>query len=228
MAHWNHILRSSVFQKYTMALTGLLLILFVITHLLGNLSLYLPEGQSFNAYANMLTSMGPLYIAAEIGLVFLFVAHIATAIAITRANRAARPVPYKNYQSKGGPSRADISSRFMPITGALLLLFILLHVWQFRFGAGIIDGYIVDLDGQQIRDLHRLVIETFQNPVYVVIYSFSMIILGIHMKHGFWSAFQSLGLRNPSLHGLLQKLSIILAIVISLGFLGIPVWIYFR
>lgn len=228
MAHWNLILRSSVFQKFTMALTGLLLIVFVILHLAGNLSLYLSDGSAFNEYANMLTSMGWLYIAGEIGLIVLFGAHIATAIAITKANKSARAVAYKTYQSKGGPSRASVSSRFMPISGALLLLFILLHVWQFRFGAGILDGYTADLNGEQIRDLHRLVIETFQNPVYVIIYCFSMIVLGIHMRHGFWSAFQSFGLRSPALHNMLQKLSIILAVIISLGFLGIPVWIYFR
>lgn len=228
MSKLSHILRSSVFQKVTMALTGLFLILFVIMHLTGNISLYFPDGSAFNKYAEFLASFGVLFYVAEIGLLVLFLVHIVTAIQITRANKAARPVGYKSYQTKGGPSRANLSSRFMIVSGIFLLGFLVLHIWQFRFGPGVPDGYLVEMEGSQIRDLHRLVVETFQNPVYVVIYVFSMIMLGFHMRHGFWSAFQSLGARSPKLHNILQKLSIVLAILVSLGFMGIPVWIYFR
>ncbi|MES2768066.1 MAG: succinate dehydrogenase cytochrome b subunit [Bdellovibrionota bacterium] len=225
---FNRIISSSVFQKVTMALTGLLLIGFVIMHLSGNITLYFPDGTPFNKYADFLASFGWLFYAAEIGLLTLFLVHIVTAIQISRLNKAARPVGYKAYQTKGGPSRANLSSRFMIVSGILLLAFLILHIWQFRFGPGVADGYLVEMDGKQIRDLHRLVVETFQNPVFVVIYVFAMIMLAFHLRHGFWSAFQSLGARSPNLHNILQKLAILLAVAISLGFMGIPIWIYFR
>jgi succinate dehydrogenase / fumarate reductase cytochrome b subunit len=228
MTKLNKILCSSVFQKVTMALTGLMLILFVILHLSGNISLYYADGTAFNKYAAYLASFGNLFYVAEIGLLVLFLVHIVTAIQITRLNKAARPIGYKSYQTKGGPSRANLSSRFMFVSGILLLFFLILHIWQFRLGPGVAEGYSVDDAGKQIRDLHRVVLETFKNPVYVIIYVFSMIMLGFHMRHGFWSAFQSLGARSPKLHSFLQKLAVVLAILISLGFMGIPVWIYFR
>lgn len=211
-----------------MALTGLFLIFFVIAHLSGNISLYYPDGTAFNKYADFLASFGALFYVAEIGLLVLFLVHIITAIQITRLNKAARPVGYKSYQTKGGPSKANLSSRFMIVSGIFLLGFLILHIWQFRFGPGIPDGYLVEMDGNQVRDLHRLVVETFKNPIYVVIYVFSMIMLAFHMRHGFWSAFQSLGAKSPQLHNILQKLAIVLAVLVSLGFMGIPVWIYFR
>lgn len=225
---FNRIVRSSVFQKIIMALTGLFLIFFVIGHLSGNISLYYPEGTVFNKYADFLASFGPLFYVGEIGLLAMFLVHIATAIQVSRLNKAARPVGYKAYQSKGGPSKANLSSRFMIVSGILLLGFLVLHIWQFRFGPGIAEGYVTTIEGKQVRDLHRVVVETFQNPVYVVIYVFAMIMLAFHMRHGFWSAFQSLGAKNPGLHNILQKLAVILAILISLGFMGIPIWIYFR
>ena len=225
---FNRIIRSTVFQKITMAITGLLLIGFVITHLAGNISLYFPDSTAFNAYADMLASLGTLLYVAEIGLLAMFIVHIVTAIQITRLNKAARPVGYKAYQTKGGPSKANLSSRFMIVTGVLLLAFLVMHILQFKYGMGVSEGYVAEINGKQVRDLHRLVVETFQNPIYVVIYVFAMIMLAFHLRHGFWSAFQSLGARNPSLHNLLQKIAILLAVGISLGFMGIPIWIYFR
>lgn len=224
----NRIIQSSVFQKITMALTGVFLIVFVIMHLAGNVTLYFPESYAFNKYAAMLHSFGWLVYVAEVGLLVLFLTHIVTAIQISRINKMARPVGYKVYQTKGGPSRANLSSRFMIVSGILLLAFLVLHIWQFRFGPGVTEGYVTDVDGNQVRDLHRLVVETFKNPVYVIIYVFSMIMLAFHLRHGFWSAFQSLGAKSPALHDILQKLAVVIAILISLGFLGIPVWIYFR
>ncbi len=209
-----------------MAVTGLSLIIFVITHLSGNITLYFPDGTPFNKYADFLASLGWLLYAAEIGLVATFLLHIATAIQLKMSNSKARPVGYKVYQSKGGPSKANLSSRFMIVSGIALLGFLVLHIWQFKYGPGIEQGYVVDIDGKQVRDLHRLVIETFQNPLYVAIYVISMVLLGFHLRHGFWSAFQSLGMRNPALHSALYKLAFVLAVLISLGFLGIPVWIY--
>lgn len=223
----NRLVCSSVVRKFLIAITGLCLIVFVITHLAGNLPLYFPEGTKFNEYAATLQSFGWLTIAAEIGLLAVFLIHILMTISMKRQSHAARPEGYKMYQSKGGPSKASFASRFMVVSGVVLLLFLILHIWQFRFGAGISQGYVVDINGEPTRDLYKLVFETFKNPLYVLIYCFSMVLLAFHLRHGFWSAFQSLGMRNPSLHNILYKASIFLAIIISAGFMGMPLWIYF-
>ena len=225
---WSGVLQSSVFKKVVMALTGIFLILFIVVHLLGNLSLYHADGHDFNKYAATLHSFGWLLVAAEIGLLVLFLVHIAMAIQLKLNHNAARPEGYKLYKSKGGPSRANLSSRFMIVSGVVLLVFLVLHVWQFRFGPGIEQGYATQMNGEQVRDLYKLVSETFHNPIFVVIYVFAMIMLGFHLRHGIWSAFQSLGAKSPTLHSILTKLAVLLAIIISLGFLGIPLWIYFH
>lgn len=225
---WSRLIQSSVFKKFIVAITGLLIILFVITHMIGNLSLYLPDGSAFNQYAALLHSFGSLTIVAEIGLLIMFGVHIITAISIKKNAHAARPVGYKMYQSKGGPSKANLASRFMIVSGIVLLGFLILHIWQFRFGPGMEQGYITQVKGADARDLYKLVFETFKNPLYVFIYCFSMILLAFHLRHGFWSAFQSLGMRNPSLHNILYKLALVLALAISLGFMGMPLWIYFQ
>lgn len=137
---------------------------FVITHLAGNLSLYKGDETTFNLYAQTLASWGWLLEVAEVGLVGLLVAHIALALVLKGSHRSARPVGYRMLQSKGGQSLSNRSSRNMIITGAVLLAFLVLHVWQFKFGPSESAGYVTEINGAQMRDLHRLVHETFQSP----------------------------------------------------------------
>jgi succinate dehydrogenase / fumarate reductase cytochrome b subunit len=218
---------SSIGQKFLMALSGLGLVGFVITHLAGNLALYLPDGAPFNAYAAQLESFGKLLYVAEIGLIFIFVLHIVTAIRTKAANRAARPEAYRSLKSKGGESRFGFAANNMIITGLVLLVFVILHVWQFKYGPGIAEGYTTTINGVEHRDLHRLVVETFQNPIFVGLYVAVMLLLGAHLRHGFWSAFQSLGALNPRISPSINALGIALAVLLSAGFLGIPLWIFF-
>jgi succinate dehydrogenase / fumarate reductase cytochrome b subunit len=220
-------LTSSVGQKFVMSLTGLGLVGFVITHLLGNLALYRKDGAPFNAYAHMLEGLGGLLYAAEIGLVAIFVIHVVTAIGLKLNHSAARPVGYRKLQSKGAPSRWNLSSVSMIFTGLLLLAFLILHIWQFKFGPGAAQGYVAQVQGHEMRDLHRLVVETFQSPFFVGIYVFAMLVLGLHLRHGFWSAFQSLGALNPRVSPAVSALGVAVAVVLSAGFLFIPLWIYF-
>ena len=81
----------------------------------------------------------------------------------------------------------------MILTGLVLLAFLVIHIWQFKFGPAIEEGYVAQLHGENVRDLHRLVVETFKKPGYVLFYVFSMSLLGMHVRHGFWSALQSMG-----------------------------------
>lgn len=222
-------LNSSVGRKLLMALTGIFLVLFVVLHLAGNLFLYKTDGgASFNAYAAGLDSLGNLKSVAEVGLVALFGAHIVMALLLKVNHRAARPVGYdKGLRSKRGHSRSNVSSRNMIITGSALLAFLILHILQFRLGPKQADGYVTQINGHEAHDLYRVVYEAFQTPWVVGVYLLAMLMLGFHLRHGFWSAFQSLGAMNARLTKPVYAAGVALAIVLAFGFLGIPLWMHF-
>jgi succinate dehydrogenase / fumarate reductase cytochrome b subunit len=219
---------SSVAKKLLNGLTGLGLIVFVILHLGGNLTLLSPNPDTFNAYAHKLTGLGFLLYAAEIGLLLLFLAHIVSALAVWVQNRGARSERYHVSVSRGKPSRKSVSSVTMIYTGLILFAFVVWHVVTFRFGPGISDGYVTYINGEEARDLHRLVVEFFSNPINVVLYVAVMILLGFHLRHGFWSAFQSIGVNHPKYSPFIYALGIAAAFVLAIGFLILPVWLYFR
>lgn len=218
---------SSVTKKFVMALTGLGLVGFVVVHLLGNLSLYKSDGTSFNAYANSLANLGKLLLVAEVGLIFMFLAHILTAFAVKKSHLSARPTGYKVWRSKGGDTPSGLASRNMIVTGVILLAFLIFHIFQFRFGPGIEQGYATQVHGEEVRDLHRLVVETFKQPAFVGVYVFCMALLGFHLRHGFWSSLQSLGITRGNASKKILMASAGLGFILSVGFLLIPVWIYF-
>ncbi len=217
---------TSVGKKFVMALTGLALTFFVITHLAGNLQLFLPHGEAFNRYAEGLASLGPILYVAEVGLLAFIIFHAVSGILLKLDHASARgPVGYSRFKSKGKPSRHSTSTRSMIITGVVLLIFIILHIAQFKFGPGVAEGYVATVDGKEVRDLHRLVVETFRQPIWAVGYMGVMVLLGLHLRHGFWSAFQSLGMMNPRLSGVISLVGVVLALLLAVGFLGIPLWI---
>jgi succinate dehydrogenase / fumarate reductase cytochrome b subunit len=218
---------ASVSKKFAMALSGLGLVGFVIVHLLGNLSLYRTEGTPFNTYAKALHDLGALLVVAEIGLLAVVLLHIFTGFALKKNHSAARPEKYKMWRSKGGPTPSNFSSRTMIFSGLTLLVFIVVHVWQFRFGASMDQGYVTQIHGEDARDLHRLVVETFKNPAWVGFYVFCMLLFGTHLRHGIWSAFQSLGVISGGTSRKLLSLSALLGAILAVGFLFIPVYIYF-
>lgn len=224
---------SSVGRKLLMALTGLGFVGFIIAHLAGNLFLYSSTSEAFNRYAYRLESLGDLKEIAEIGLFGLIAAHILLAISLKRSNVRARPQGYQMTQSKGRPSKSTPISRNMIVSGILLFGFLILHLKQFTFGPGEEAGYVTELPATatmaavQTRDLHRLVFETFQNPLYVGIYVVAMLLLGAHLRHGFWSAFQSLGATSPKMNAILYPAAIGIAILLAGGFLLMPIYLHF-
>ncbi len=221
-------LSSSVGRKYLMGASGLLLVGFLASHLLGNLLLYLPEGEAFNLYAKGLVDLGPLLWVAEIGLLTLFVLHIGVALKLHFAGGKQRGRQYDVAQkTKGGKSKYNLSSNTMIWTGLGLMFFLIAHVGWFRFEIFVQGDYTTMIDGVAARDLHRLVVDTFKNPVMVGAYSIIMVFLGFHLRHGFWSAFQSLGLMAPKYTKAIEFAGIAIAIAFAAGFLGIPSFIYF-
>jgi succinate dehydrogenase / fumarate reductase cytochrome b subunit len=218
---------STVGRKILLALTGLSLLVFVCIHLAGNLLLFVgPE--AFNAYAHRLFSLGLLLYLAEIILSGIFFLHIITAVSVTWSNWKARPADYEVSAGKGGPSKMTLSSRTMIWTGLILLVFLIVHLVTFKFGPGISEGYVAsfEVDGEPVRDLHRLVVEWFQNGFYVGFYVICMGLLGFHLRHGFWSAIQSLGGFHRRLTPVAYGAGLAAAIVLAVGFLLLPIWFY--
>lgn len=210
-----------------MGLSGLALVGFLVVHLLGNLNLFFPDGTHFNAYAEKLHSFGLLLTVSEFGLAAVILIHAFFAVRVTLSNKSARPEKYALYKSKGDPSRSNLASRNMIITGLVIFGFLLLHVWQFRFGPNVEAGYVSQVDGKDVRDLYRLVAEVFHQPLFVGIYVAVMLFLGMHFRHGFWSSFQSLGTMSKPLSKPIYTLGAFAGALLALGFLMIPVWFYF-
>jgi succinate dehydrogenase / fumarate reductase cytochrome b subunit len=220
---------SSIGQKFVMALTGLALFGFVVVHLTGNLTLYSQDSATFNQYAKFLHDLGPLLTIAELGLLAFFAFHIMTGVRLTyQAFQARGNTRYQHStRTKGGPSHNSVASRNMIITGSVLGFYVLVHVLQFRFM--LFDDasqFETTIDGEQARDLYGLVAHTFADPLWVAFYVGAMGFLGFHLRHGFWSAFQSLGALNPRLERPMVALGLVLAVVLAVGFLGIPIYMF--
>lgn len=219
---------SSVGKKLITGLTGLSLVLFIVIHLIGNLTL-LAGAEVFNAYAYTLEHLlhGMLVVIAEVGLLAFFLPHLATGTVIAWKKHKARREGYVVAGSAGGPSQKSVSSLTMIWSGTLLLVFVVLHLIHFKYGPGQAQGYTTVVDGRTMRDLYRLVIEEFNKPLPTFTYVGFMLFLGLHLRHGVWSALQSLGAASPRLTPLLQTVGLVLALILAFGFLVLPLWIFF-
>lgn len=219
-------LTSQVGRKLLTGITGVLLVLYLIAHLSGNLALLSPDQDAFNKYGAFLHGFGALFYLIEISLALVILIHAYIGIAIARRKAQARKQGYEVYNSKGKPSKQSVSSRTMIITGSVLLIFIIIHVIQFRFGPGIEAGYVSMIDGEEVHDLRRITYETFQNIGWVIFYVGVMLLLLFHLRHGIWSALQSLGAMRPRYSPVIYSLALILGVLLAIGFLFLPVWIY--
>lgn len=214
-------LTSQVGRKVLSGATSIGLIIFIIIHLAGNLTLF-GSANAFNKYTYSLESWGWILYVLEAGLALAFILHAAVGISIWLKRRRDKPIKYDNFQSKGGPSHINWSSRSAIFTGIVLLIFLVIHLENFKFG----DTQTMMVNGQQMRDLKTLVIDTFQNPWYAFGYTLVMLALGFHMADGFWSAVTSLGMKRSRFSNTFYVISIIFAILMAAGFLFIPLYIY--
>ena len=222
------ITRSTIGTKLLNGLTGLLLCGFIVAHLLGNLLLLLGS-EAFNTYAYTLHSLGhgALVPIAEVGLVVLFGAHAASGISVALTRRRARPYSYKKRANAGGKSHKSASSTSMIITGGVLLVFVITHVAQFRGGFFAPREHAdVMVNGHATHDLYALVVDWFNHAPTVGLYIAVMLLLGTHLRHGFWSAFQSLGATNPKYMPIIHRVGIAFAVIMTFGFLMIPIYIF--
>lgn len=211
-------LGSTVGKKYLMGITGLIWAGFVLAHMAGNLLIFVSH-DAYNIYGHTITS-GKLLLVAEAILVIALVVHVYTAVSLTISNRAAKGSKYAVAAS--GKKRVSLASRTMAVQGSLILVFVILHLATFKFGT----YYETTVNGVTMRDLARLMVEVFQSPGYVVWYVVALILLGYHLSHGVGSSFQSLGLMEGTYRGLWKKLSYAYAVIVALGFISQPLYIF--
>ena len=207
-----------------MAFAGLFLITFLFVHMAINLLVLLPSTDWFNLAAHFMGTN--IFIKVfEIVLFGGFIIHIIYGLIIQIQNWMARPDRYK----VEGWSHTSPFSKFMIHTAILILIFLVIHMGDFYVKAKFL-GQVGDvmIDGEHYHDLGALVIEKFQLPVYVFGYILMMVFLGFHLHHGFQSAFQSLGLNHSKYISFIKGLSTIVSVVLALGFIIIPLVIYFR
>lgn len=213
---------SPIGKKIITGITGLGLSLFVLFHMAANLTL-LTSSKAYNQLAHLLDSLGILLYIVEFTLLGLAIFHLIVGITIKLNTLQARTIGYRQLKSIGEPSKQSISSRSMMITGAVLLGFLVWHLSTFKFGT--YDSTVID--GVEMRDLSSLVIEKFQNPIYAFGYTGVMIMLAFHLRHGIWSAWQSIGVLNSKISPAVYAIALILAILIAIGFIALPLSIFF-
>jgi len=216
----NHYFGSSIGRKQLVAVSGLLLCGFLVSHLLGNL-LLLAGPDAFNLYSYKLFALGPLLYVIEAVLALIFLVHMYLAVRITMENkRAAGKYAVKKRTGRG----TTLMSITMPYTGLVLLVFLILHLMNLKFGT----MYTTTVDGVEMRDIYKTTMEYFANPVSVGWYCVAMFCAAFHTAHGFSSAFQTLGWNHPKYYGKVKFIGYLYALLIGGGFAFVSVWAYLR
>lgn len=210
-------LKSSIGAKALMAVTGIILVLFVIGHMLGNLQVYL-GADALNAYAAKLQSLGPLLWVIRLVLLGTFLAHLSAAMRVVKLNKAARPVAYQQQKDQA----TTFAARTMWVSGVLVLLFAIYHVLHLTVGVVDPAGAYGALDSEGRHDVYGMVIAGFQHWPTTAIYTIAMVVLSLHVSHGASSMLQTLGLRRPGNVSGFDKVGPALAIFLLIGNLSMP------
>jgi len=209
MNWFTSVISTSIGKKLLMALTGFCFLGFIAVHLIGNLTIY--GGKDlFLSYSEHLHSYGPIIRIAELGLLALALIHVCTGVILFFQNLGARPVRYHVNKNAGGRT---LGSATMPYTGLALLVFVIYHLINFHF---------VD---KADTNIYNIVSNTFQDPFYVAIYVIAVIIAAIHIKHGFWSAFQTVGADHVKYTPLIKGVSLVFSLIVGIGFGFIPLYL---
>jgi succinate dehydrogenase / fumarate reductase cytochrome b subunit len=210
---------SSVGKKLVMAVTGSFLIIFLIVHLIGNVTLFFGP-DAFNGYVSVLDVVKPAIRIVEVVLLLAFILHIYDGIVLWLENRRARPV---NYRVSASNENSTFASRWMFWLGSVIFIFLVLHLatffWRFNFydPSGLANEHLY----------YTIVVNFFQIWWYVVIYIIAVVALGFHLNHGFQSAFQTFGWNHKKYFPLVKKIGTLYAIVMAVGFASMPIYFFF-
>lgn len=213
--------KSSIGKKYVMAITGLIMIAFLIVHMLGNLKIFYGPSD-FDSYAAWLRTIGEpvlheswyLWIQRVV-LIVAVLLHITAAAQLSARDVAARPVKYAH----GQRAQATFATRTMRWGGVILALFIIFHILDLTVGS-------VNPDFEDGKPYHN-VVASFQTWWIDIIYIVAMLMLALHINHGFWSASQTLGYNSPRRDKGLKIAGTVLAVVLAVGFLVVPFAVMF-
>jgi succinate dehydrogenase / fumarate reductase, cytochrome b subunit len=205
---------SSVGKKVVMAATGLIMVAYLITHVLANLLVF--QGPiNLNAYSAFLHGTGAALWAARLVLLAALILHVIAAVQLANRRFEARPIGYAGGRE---PQVSTWASRSIRWGGALILAFLVYHIFHFTIGTAhpnFIDG----------NPYHNVATGFHSLPV-VVLYLIAMVMVGLHLYHGVWSSGRSLGLSAPSPYPLRRTVALVLALLIWLGFTVIPLAVY--
>ncbi|MCO6487724.1 MAG: succinate dehydrogenase cytochrome b subunit [Phaeodactylibacter sp.] len=216
-------LSNNLARKNLMALTGLFLCFFLVIHLAGNLQLLLPAERAqlqYNHYSELLSHNILIKVVSYV-LYASIIAHAVYALVLTVESRKAQGGQGYAYDKRGAAS--TWYSRNMGLLGALLLAFLIFHManfwYPYKFGE-------VPVDAAGRKDLYRVVVMAYREWWYVALYVVSMLVLGFHLLHGFYSAFQSLGLYHSKYGRWVKWAGQAYTLVITAGFILIPIWVF--
>lgn len=198
-------------KKSVMAVSGFILFGFVIGHMLGNLQI-LSGPEDFNGYSKFLHSLPLGLWLARIILLISVALHIIASVQLALLKRRARPVAYAKKKSLV----STYASRTMYWSGPIILAFVIYHLLQFTFGVTGVPNF-------QEADVYRNVVSGFQQPIISIWYIISMVLLCLHLRHGVWSMFQTLGVNHPRYTPILRFAATAFALVVAIGFISIPV-----
>lgn len=202
---------STIGKKIVMAATGLIMVGFLIGHMVGNLQVFL-GAEKLNAYSKFLHGLGELLWLVRGVLLASLVLHVTAAVQLTRLDLAARPVAYAKHETRA----ATFASRTIRWGGVVIAIFIVLHLLHFTTGTLRPAAFSAE-------NVYGNVTGNFAIPWVAALYVAAMIAIGLHLYHGTWSAFRTLGLAEPSAHPLQRRIAGVVALVVWLGFTIVPV-----
>ncbi|MFL5488821.1 MAG: succinate dehydrogenase cytochrome b subunit [Gemmatimonadaceae bacterium] len=208
---------SMVGKKAIMGVTGLIGIGFVILHSLGNLLVFRGP-DAINSYSRFLKGTGELLWTLRVVLIVAVILHVVVAVQLTRQSRAARPIAYTKREAQV----ATVASRTMRWGGALLFIFIALHILHFTTGTLRPAGVYTPAD------VYTNVVTSFRIWWVALLYVIAMLALGLHLLHGTWSSVRSIGISPPSPQPLQKRLSLVIALLIWAAFTAVPVAVFAR
>jgi succinate dehydrogenase / fumarate reductase cytochrome b subunit len=214
---------TTIGKKMVMAVSGFVLFGFVIGHMLGNLQVFLGP-DAINGYSHTLHSTPALLWGARAVLLAAVVAHASTATALVRMNRAARPVQYAVKKDIA----TDYAAKTMYLSGVTIALYIAYHLAHLTFGVTNGLGYQhLPLDAKGLPDVYFNLVHSFRVPWCTAIYVVAQAALSLHLYHGAWSLFQSLGVNHKRYNAALRSSAVAIAMAVCVGFLAVPLGVLF-
>ena len=210
--------QSSIGKKQIVAISGIGLVLFLVAHLAGNLLIF-SGPEALNSYAKKLHELGPILTVMRAGLILTFATHIIFTVKVVKENRKARQNQYKVSTT---PERS-LATKTMPLSGTIIALYLIGHLMDYTWQTNTISTVI---NGQDL-GVYGMVVNSFLNPIRAIAYIIAMIAMGAHLTHAIQSSAQSFGVNHKNLTPKIKNISSFLGLVLAIGFISIPVYIYF-